>query len=61
MAKITIDDVEYDSDLISEEAKREYGSLLFVKNEIQRLNLQIAAYKTAELAYSKALAQAVKK
>ena len=61
MATIKIDGVDYDSDSISEEAKREYGSLLFVKNEIKRLDLQIAAYKTAEIAYSNALTQAIKK
>ena len=60
MAKIKIEDVEYDTDLISDEAKRQYNSLLFVKNELQRLDLQIAAYKTAELAYSNALTQEIK-
>ena len=55
MAKITIDGKEYDSDDLSDEVKNIISSLTFVKNETVRLNGQLAAYKTAEATYLKAL------
>ena len=55
MAEIKINGKNYDSDSLSENAKKQIISLQFVQNEIQKLNAQIAAYKTAEIAYSKAL------
>ncbi len=55
MAEIKINGKDYDLESLSENAKKQIVSLQFVQNEIQRLNAQIAAYKTAEVAYSKAL------
>ena len=55
MAKITIDDKEYESDDLSDEVKNIISSINFVKNETVRLNGQLAAYKTAEATYIKAL------
>tara|TARA_Y100001968_G_scaffold311467_1_gene333562 strand:+ start:985 stop:1170 length:186 start_codon:yes stop_codon:yes gene_type:complete len=55
MAIITIDGTEYDSDNFSEEAKKQLASLQFVKNEIVRLQAQLAVYKTAESGYANAL------
>ena len=55
MATITIDGTEYDSEQISDEAKSQVASLQFVKNEIARLQAQLAVYKTAETGYAKAL------
>ena len=55
MAKVTIDGKEYDSDDLSEEVKNIIASLNFLKNETIRLNGQLAAYKTAEATYLKAL------
>ena len=55
MATITIDGTEYDSDDISDEAKSQVASLQFVKNEIARLQAQLAVYKTAETGYANAL------
>ena len=40
---------------ISDEAKNQVASLQFVKNEIARLQAQLAVYKTAEIGYVKAL------
>ena len=53
MAKVKIDGNEYDVDSLNETVKANLSSLQFVQNEIQRLNAQIAVYKTAEAAYSK--------
>ena len=55
MATITVDGTEYDSENISDEAKNQVASLQFVKNEIARLQAQLAVYKTAEIGYVKAL------
>ena len=57
MSKITIDGTEYDSDQISDEAKGNLASLQFVRNEINKLQGQTAVFKTAEVAYMKALKQ----
>ena len=55
MATITIDGTEYDSEKLSDEAKNQVISLQFVKNEIARLQAQLAVYKTAEVGYVNAL------
>jgi hypothetical protein len=55
MATITVDGTEYDSEKLSEEAKNQVISLQFVKNEIARLQAQLAVYKTAEVGYVNAL------
>ena len=55
MANVTIDGKEYDLDKLSDEAKKQLGSLQFVQSEINKLNGQIAVYKTAAVAYTNAL------
>tara|TARA_Y100000994_G_C15553507_1_gene385134 strand:+ start:598 stop:783 length:186 start_codon:yes stop_codon:yes gene_type:complete len=55
MATITVDGTEYDSEKLSDEAKNQVISLQFVKNEIARLQAQLAVYKTAEVGYVNAL------
>ena len=60
MPEIKINEKSYDIDTLSENAKKQIVSLQFVQNEIQRLNAQLAAYKTAEIAYSKAVEDAIK-
>ncbi len=59
MAKITIDEKEYDTNDLSEEALAQANSLRFVQSELGRLQALIAVHKTAEASYSKALKQAV--
>ena len=55
MATIKIDDVEYDSDNLSENAKAQVVSLQFVQAEINKLQSRIAVYQTAATAYTTAL------
>ena len=55
MTTITIDNVEYDTDKLSDEAKAQLVSLQFCDQELARLQAQAAAYQTARMAYSKAL------
>jgi hypothetical protein len=55
MAKITIDEKEYETDDMSDEAKAQLQSLQFVDNEIAREQSKIAALQTARNAYAQAL------
>ena len=55
MATIKIDDVEYDSDNLSETAKAQVVSLQFCQAEINRLKSQLAVYQTASVGYQTAL------
>ena len=59
MPEIQINDKSYDVDKLSENAKNQIASLQFVQSEIVRLNAKLAAYKTAEIAYSKAIEEAI--
>ena len=59
MPEIKINDKSYDVDKLSENAKNQIASLQFVQNEIVRLNAKLAAFKTAEIAYSKAIEEAI--
>ena len=59
MTQIKIDDVDYDTDKLSEEAKAQLMSLQFCDQELQRLQAQAAAIQTARMAYAKALQSAL--
>ncbi len=61
MPKITIDNIDYDLDTLSDEAKAQLGSLQFVDSELARLTAQTAILQTARMAYSKALQVALPK
>ena len=60
MAKITIDEKEYETDDMSDEAKAQLQSLQFVDNEIAREQAKTAALQTARNAYAQALQEALK-
>ncbi len=55
MANITIDNINYDLDTLSDEARAQLVSLQFVDAELARLSAQTAVLQTARMAYSKAL------
>lgn len=55
MAKVKIDDKEYDFNNLSDAAKLHLKSLQFVDSELARLQAQAAVFQTARVAYSKAL------
>ena len=59
MPSIKIDDIDYDTDKLSDEAKAQLVSLQFCDQELQRLQAQAAAYQTARMAYAKALQAAL--
>ena len=60
MAKVTIDDKEYDTDDMSEDANAQLVSLQFVNGEVLRLQALTAAMQTAANGYSVALGNALK-
>jgi hypothetical protein len=55
MTTIKIDNVDYDTDKLSDEAKAKLVSLQFCDQELARLQAQAAALQTARQAYAKAL------
>ena len=59
MPIIKIDNVDYDTDKLSDEAKAQLVSLQFCGQELDRLQAQVAAYQTARMAYAKALQAAL--
>ena len=59
MATITINNQEYDSESLSDEAKAQLTSIQFVDVELQRLNAQTAVLRTARTAYANALQAAL--
>ena len=59
MAVIKIDDKDYDTETLSDEAKAQLQSLQFVDQELAGLNAQAAVLQTARIAYAKALNDAL--
>ena len=59
MASIKIDNIDYDIDTLSDEAKAQLVSLQFCDAELQRLQAQAAVLQTARGAYSKSLQAAL--
>ena len=55
MAKITIDNLEYDTESLSPEALAQLQSIQFVDSELAQLSGRIAAMNTARNAYATAL------
>ena len=59
MPTIKIDNVDYYTDKLSDEAKAQLVSLQFCDQELARLQAQAAAIQTARMAYAKALQAAL--
>jgi len=59
MPTIKIDNIDYDLDTLSDEAKAQLASIQFVDQELARLQAQASVLQTARLAYSKALQAAI--
>ena len=59
MATIKVNDKEYDSETLSDEAKLQLQSIQFIDQELQRLQAQAAVMQTARIAYSNALQAAL--
>lgn len=59
MPTIKIDNVDYDTTNLSDDAKAQLVSLQFCDQELARLQAQTAAMQTARMAYAKALQAAL--
>ncbi len=59
MATIKIDDVEYDTDKLSDDAKNQFMSLQFCDVELERLKAEAVTLQTARNAYFNALKSAI--
>lgn len=55
MPKITIDDIDYNTEDLSDNGKAQLASLQFLQIQMDRLNSEIAVYQTARNAYVAAL------
>lgn len=55
MPKITVDDVEYNTEDLTDSGKAQLASLQFLEVQMAKLNSEIAVYQTARNAYVAAL------
>ena len=55
MTTISIDEIEYELEQLSDEARAQLTSMQFVDGELVRLQAKVAAMQTARNAYANAL------
>ena len=61
MPKITIDNIEYNTEDLPENGKAQLASLQFLEVQLQKLRNEIAVYQTAQRTYLAALKAEIKK
>ena len=61
MPTLTIDNIEYEIDTLSEEAKAQLASIQLVDGELARLQAKTATLQTARIAYARALSEQLPK
>ena len=61
MALIKIDNVDFDTEKLSDEARAQITSIQYVDQELARLQAQAAALQTARIAYANALKELLPK
>ena len=59
MAQLTIDDIEYDMEALSENAKGIVNSLQYLEGQIQNLSDELAVYRAAKLQYISGLKEEI--
>lgn len=55
MPKITVDNIEYNTEDLSDNGKAQLSSLQFLEVQMKKLNSEIAVYQTARNTYIAAL------
>tara|TARA_B100001059_G_scaffold136436_1_gene136773 strand:+ start:127 stop:312 length:186 start_codon:yes stop_codon:yes gene_type:complete len=55
MPKITIDNIEYNTEDMSDNAKAQLASLQFLEGQMTKIKSEIAVYETAKSAYIQSL------
>ena len=61
MPKITIDNIEYNTEDLTENGKAQLASLQFLEVQMQKLRNEIAVYQTAQRTYLAALKAEIEK
>lgn len=61
MPKITVDDIEYNTEDLSENGKAQLASLQFLEAQMSKLKSEIAVYQTARTSYASALKDELEK
>lgn len=61
MPKITVDGIEYHSEDLSENGRAQLASLQFLEAQMQRLQQELAVYRTAQVTYAQALKSEIEK
>ena len=51
MPKITVDDIEYNTEDLTDNGKAQLASLQFLETQLSKLQAEIAVYQTAKNAY----------
>ena len=55
MPKITVDNIEYNTEDLTANGKAQVASLQFVEAQLAKLKAELAVYQTAKVAYTNAL------
>ena len=55
MSTITINDIDYEIDALSDEARGQVRSIQFIDAELEKLNARIAVMSTARMSYASTL------
>lgn len=58
---IKIDDIEYESENLTEESKKNLANIQFIQSEVQKLQAQIQIYKIAEARFAEELKKSLTK
>ena len=61
MPKITVDEVEYNTEDLTETGKATLASLQFLEGQMQRMRNEIAVYRMAQVSYVAALKAEIEK
>ena len=59
MPKFTIDEIEYNTEDLSDNGKAQLASLQFLEVQMNKLNSEIAVYQTARNSYISALKEEI--
>jgi hypothetical protein len=59
MPKFTVDNVEYNSEDLSENGKAQLASLQFLEMQMKKIKSEIAVYETARISYLAAFKSAL--
>ena len=55
MPKITVDEIEYNTEDLTDNGKAQLASLQFLEVQMRKIKAEIAVYQTARAAYTTAL------